>query len=127
MRPSRMAGTCCQRLRKRSGHLLSKMRFVSAQLLAYIENGLWLQLAGHANRQAARFAAAVEAHPEARLEYPVAGNEVFVNWSADGFERLSADGAQFLNWPGPDDLARFVFSHSITEEETTALCAALAR
>ena len=31
-----------ERLRKRSGHLLSKMRYVSAQLLAYIEDGLWL-------------------------------------------------------------------------------------
>jgi threonine aldolase len=116
-----------ERLRKRSGHLLSKMRFVSAQLLAYVENGLWLQLAGHANRQAARFAAAVNAHPEAGLEFPVAGNEVFVRWSAEGFDRLSADGVQFLNWPGRDDLARFVFSHCISEEETGALCAALSR
>ncbi len=53
-----------ERLRKRSGHLLSKMRYVSAQLLAYIRDDLWLDMARHANAQAARFAAAVEAHPE---------------------------------------------------------------
>jgi len=40
-----------ERLRKRSGHLLSKMRYVSAQLLAYIENDLWLEMASHANQQ----------------------------------------------------------------------------
>jgi len=57
-----------ERLRKRSGHLLSKMRYVSAQLLTYDEDGLWLLMAAHAKAQAARFAAAVEAHPEAALE-----------------------------------------------------------
>jgi threonine aldolase len=114
-----------ERLRKRSGHLLSKMRYVSAQLLAYIEDDLWLRMAGHANRQAARFAAAIAAHDEAELEYPVEANEVFVRWSAEGFRRLEAAGIEFLAWPGRDDLARFVFSHCTTDEETAALCEAL--
>jgi threonine aldolase len=116
-----------ERLRKRSGHLLSKMRYVSAQLLAYIEDGLWLELASNANAQAARFAQAVEAHPEAALEFPVGGNEVFVRWSPQGFEQLSAAGIDFLGWPGREDLARFVFSHCTLPEETDALCAALNR
>jgi len=115
-----------ERLRKRSGHLLSKMRYVSAQLLAYIESGLWLGLAGHANAQAARFAEAVRQHPQASLEFTVDANEVFVKWSAEGFERLAGAGIQFLNWPGRDDLARFVFSHSTSEPETTRLCRVLA-
>ena len=70
-----------ERLRKRSGHLLSKMRYVSAQLLAYIENDRWLDMADHANRQAAKFAVAVENHTEAFLKFPVQANEVFVNWN----------------------------------------------
>lgn len=115
-----------ERMRKRSGHLLSKMRFVSAQLLAYIEDGLWLRLAGHANAQAARFAAAVEAHPTARLEYPVQANEVFVRWSQAGFNALEAAGAEFLGWPGHDDLARFVFSHCSSEQGVEKLCALMA-
>lgn len=41
-------------LHKRSGHLLSKMRFVSAQLEAYISNNVWLRNAQHANAMAAR-------------------------------------------------------------------------
>jgi len=114
-----------ERIRKRSGHLLSKMRYVSAQLLAYIDNGLWLDLAGHANLQAARFAEAVTRHPDASLEYSVGANEVFISWSAKGFQQLTDAGMQFLTWPGRDDLARFVFSHCTTEAETTALCQAL--
>jgi len=43
--------------RKRSGHLFSKMRFLSAQLEAYITNDLWLRNAAHANKMAAKLAA----------------------------------------------------------------------
>ena len=115
-----------ERHRKRSGHLLSKMRYLSAQLLAYIEDDLWLKLAGHSNQQAATFTQAVQDHPRASLEYPVDGNEVFVKWSAAGFEQLEQAGVQFLMWPGRDDLARFVFSHVTPIEETQVLCAAIA-
>lgn len=111
-----------ERHRKRSGHLLSKMRFVSAQLLAYLQDDLWLHLATHANRQAARFAEAVETHPTAGLEFPVEANEVFVRWSPQGFSSLEASGIEFLMWPGRDDLARFVFAHSTSEAATAKLC-----
>jgi len=110
-----------ERLRKRSGHLLSKMRYVSAQLLAYIENDRWLEMATHANRQAAKFAQAVQAHPQACLEYPVEANEVFVNWTNEGFTRLESQDIEFQRWPGRDDLARFVFGHSTTDQETSFL------
>ena len=115
-----------ERLRKRSGHLLSKMRYVAAQLLAYIENDWWLKLAAHANQQAARFSHEVAQHPNASLEYPVHANEVFVKWTAGGFQKLEESGMQFLTWPGRDDLARFVFSHCTSSEETETLCARLA-
>lgn len=114
-----------ERLRKRSGHLLSKMRYVSAQLLAYIADDLWLDMASNANSQAARFADAVRKHPEASLEYSVGANEVFVNWTPQGFQHLADVGVQFLTWPGRDDLARFVFSHCTSGAQTDALCQAL--
>jgi threonine aldolase len=110
-----------ERLRKRGGHLLSKMRYVSAQLLAYIDDGLWLELAAHANRQAAAFATAVQQHAEARLEFPVEANEVFVRWSAEGLRRIASRGIEFNMWPGHDDLARFVFGHSTTNGQTRSL------
>ena len=114
-----------ERLRKRAGHLLSKMRYVSAQLLAYIHNDLWLDLARHANARAAEFAAAVQAQADAALEYPVEANEVFVRWTPEGFDALRAAGMQFHMWPGRDDLARFVFSCVHREEEVARLAEAL--
>jgi threonine aldolase len=114
-----------ERLRKRGGHLYSKMRYLSAQLLAYIEDGLWLDLARHANGQAERFAAAVNAHPTARLEFPLEANEAFVRWTVPAFEALAAAGIEFQTWPGQDDLARFVFAHSTRDEETDRAIAAL--
>jgi len=98
------------------------MRYVSAQLLTYIKDGLWLDMASHSNRQAAKFSEAVERHASASLEFSVDANEVFVKWAPDGFTALEQSGIQFLLWPGRDDLARFVFSHCTTEEETAFLC-----
>ena len=101
------------------------MRYVSAQLLAYIENDRWLEMAKHANRQASRFAEAIEHHADANVEYPVQANEVFLNWTKEGFDHLKAQGIEFQLWPGRDDLARFVFGHSTSEEEIQLLITAL--
>ncbi len=114
-----------ERLRKRSGHLLSKMRYVSAQLLAYLEDNRWLEMATHANQQAAKFAAAVKSHPQANLEYPVQANEVFLKWTDEGFTHLESLDILFQRWPGRDDLARFVFGHSTTDQEIEFLISAL--
>lgn len=111
-----------ERMRKRGGHLLSKMRFVSAQLLAYIEDGRWLRFASHANNQAAIFAQTVERHDIARLEFPVEANQVFVRWNAAAFDALEQAGVQFFRWSPHDDLARFVFSHHGSGDSTTRLC-----
>jgi threonine aldolase len=78
-------------------------------------------MAGHANRQAAKFAKAIENHAEASLEYPVQANEVFMKWTMEGFDQLKSQGIQFEVWPGRNDLARFVFAHSTSDEETDIL------
>lgn len=114
-----------ERIRKRSGHLLSKMRYVSAQLLAYIEDDRWLDMARHSNNQAAKFALAVAEHAQAELEFPVESNEVFVRWSAEGFRQMESKGIDFLMWPGGDDLARFVFGHSTSDADVQKLISAL--
>src|SRR6202044_4052977 len=44
--------------RKRAGHLLSKSRYAAAQLLTYVESGLWRTNAARANRLAQRIAVA---------------------------------------------------------------------
>jgi threonine aldolase len=63
--------------RKRAGHTLSKGRLLGAQAMALIEDDHWLDLARHANGQAARLAAGLAAIPGIRLPWSVQANEVF--------------------------------------------------
>jgi len=85
--------------RKRAGHLFSKMRFLSAQLEAYLSDDLWLRNARHANRLADRLAQGLAGLPGARLVYPVQANEVFVALPEVAIAGLLADGFQFYRWP----------------------------
>src|SRR5207244_2417152 len=56
---------------RRAGQVWSKMRFASAQLIAYVENGLWLDMARASNAIAARIAAGLRELADARLLAPV--------------------------------------------------------
>jgi threonine aldolase len=80
--------------RKRAGHLLSKGRMLAAQILAMLENDLWLDNARAANRAAATLAQAAGD----RLVYPVEANEIFVRVSADEAAALRARGFEFYDW-----------------------------
>ncbi|MFL6768433.1 MAG: threonine aldolase family protein [Sphingomicrobium sp.] len=88
------------RLRKRAGHLQSKGRYLSAQILAMLENDLWLANARAAN--AAAMALADAAGPE-RLVYPVEANELFVRMTAEEAAAIQAQGFDFYDW-GPDEV-----------------------
>jgi threonine aldolase len=89
--------------RMRGGHLVSKMRFVSAQLEAYVTDGLWLKLARHANAMAQRLAqgitAALPRLPGAKLLHPVEANELFVQLPAETIAGLREAGFAFYDWP----------------------------
>ncbi len=86
------------RLRKRAGHLLSKGRYLAAQILAMLDNDLWLSNARAANAAAAALAEA--AGPE-RLIYPVEANELFVRMTAEEAAAIRAQGFDFYDWaPG---------------------------
>ncbi|MEZ5648605.1 MAG: low specificity L-threonine aldolase [Alphaproteobacteria bacterium] len=84
--------------RKRAGHLLSKQRFVSAQLCAYLKDDLWLKNARHANEQAARLSKGLATVPGVRLLYPVEANEVFVHLPQTIRTGLEAAGFKFYPW-----------------------------
>ena len=84
-----------KRLRKRSGHLLSKGRYLAAQLLAMIEGDVWLANARNANEAAQRLAKAAGGE---RLVHPVQANEVFLRLTAGEAERLRAAGFDFYDW-----------------------------
>jgi threonine aldolase len=85
---------------RRGGHVPSKMRFLSAQLIAYLENGLWLRLAARANRAAALIAAGAASVPGIELVVPVEVNEVFLRGALSVFERAEQLGLQFYRRPG---------------------------
>jgi threonine aldolase len=86
--------------RKKSGHLVSKMRFVSAQLVAYLSEGRWLARAAHANKLAARLAEGLQG-VGVELAHPTQANAVFA-WLPDALaKRLREAGAQFYDWGPP--------------------------
>lgn len=85
--------------RKRGGHLLSKMRFLSAQLDAYLTDGLWLANARHANAMARLLVAGLTPLKGTQLLYPVDANEIFVVLPARMHDALAAAGAQYHPWP----------------------------
>ena len=85
--------------RKRGGHLLSKMRLISAQLDAYFADNLWLDNARHANAMARRLVAGLTALKGVQLLYRVDANEIFVVLPAQIHDALEAAGAQYHPWP----------------------------
>ena len=86
-----------KRQRKRAGHLLSKGRYLAAQLLAMLEGDVWLDNARAANAAAAALASAAGE----RLVYPVEANELFVRMTPDEAASLGAQGFDFYDWaPG---------------------------
>lgn len=107
---------------KRAGHMPPKMRFLGAQMTAYLKDGLWLDLARRANTSATNLAAALTA-AGGKLAHPVDGNEVFVDLPPGVAEHLKAAGAAFYTWI--DGSHRFVCSWATEAAEIEALTTCL--
>ena len=105
--------------RKRAGHLLSKGRYLAAQILAMLDNDLWLENARAANAAARAVAGAASQ----RLVYPVEANEIFLRVTAEEGERLRAQGFDFYDW-GPGQI-RLVTSWDEQLREVERLAAAI--
>jgi threonine aldolase len=126
------AATMAER-RKRAGHLVSKHRFIAAQFEAFLADGLWLDLASHANRMADRLAATLKGLGLAPV-WNVEANLVFVLLPQGLHEHLQAVGAQYYAFhsdglPGGKDipaghvLARLVTSFATTDADIEAFAA----
>jgi threonine aldolase len=106
--------------RKKSGHLVSKMRFISAQLDAYLEDGRWLATAARANRLAARLAQGLSKIAGVELAHPVEANAVFA-WLPDALAaKLRAGGAKFYDWEPSQNgrvMARLVCSFATPQAD----------
>ncbi len=111
--------------RKRAGQLLSKGRYLAAQFLAALEEGLWLDLARHANAMAARLAAGLTELPGVRPAHPVQANEIFVHLPRPLHEALVKAGAVYYPWRETEEtvLARLVTSWATDPEDVERLLA----
>ena len=107
--------------RKRAGHLFSKMRFLSAQLVAMLEDDLWLRLARNANARARQLADGLGALPGVEIAYPVQANEVFITLPAAMRQAFQGAGILFHPWSDDGALCRFVCAFDKTEAEVARL------
>lgn len=110
--------------RKRGGHLFSKMRFLSAQLEAYLADDLWLRNAARANAMASRLAEGLAALPGVRFSETPAANALFPHMPKAMIEALNAAG--FVVRPWGDAAAgqvRLVTAFSSSEAEVDAFLA----
>jgi threonine aldolase len=89
--------------RKRGGHLFSKMRFVAAQMDAYLHDGLWLRMAAHANTMADRLAAGLRAAPGCKVLNAIDANMIFAEIPLDLHRRLQQAGARYYPSRGGQD------------------------
>lgn len=103
-------------LRKQSMQLYSKMRFVSAQFLAYFERDLWKQNATHANRMAQLLEAEVKKIPAVQLTQKVEANGVFAIVPGKIIPQLQ-EKYFFYVWDEHRSEVRWMTSFDTTEED----------
>jgi threonine aldolase len=119
-------------LRKLDMQLSSKMRFVSAQLIALLEGDLWLRNAGHANAMAQRLRAGVEAGLAdgsirgVAFTQPTRANGVFATLPEGVADRLR-QSFRFYDWDAARREVRWMCSFDTTEDDVDAFVAAIAR
>lgn len=114
--------------RKRAGHLFSKHRYLSAQMLAYLTDALWLTLAARANDMGAKLWQGLATISGTAMTHPPQANMIFANWEAGGHDRLRAAGAiYYAQRPLPDgrETCRLVTSWSTTEADVADFITAL--
>jgi threonine aldolase len=113
-------------MRKQHAQLSSKMRFLSAQVVALLQDGLWRRSAAHANAMAAALAQRVAAIPGVQLTRPVQANAVFAI-----LPRELADAVRpefpFYTWDEATGEVRWMCSWDTTEDDVAQFAQALER
>ena len=108
--------------RKFNMQLASKMRFVSAQLVALYEGDLWRRSAAHANAMAARLRAALEGTPGVSFAQPTQANGVFVRLP-DGVADAVRERFFFYDWDASVNEVRWMCSFDTTTEDVDTFAA----
>ncbi len=107
--------------RKRAGQLSSKMRFMSAQMDAYLRDGLWLRNAAHANDMAKALATALASIPGVEIQQPPQANILFCRLPMPLIRGLLDMGFGFYHDRWEPGVVRLVTSFSTTAEDVADL------
>ena len=111
-------------VRKQAMQLASKMRFVSSQFLAYLQNDLWSRLARHANAMAMRLAGTLDGENGVEFMTPVDCNMMFPRLPRDAMHAL-LQTFEFYVWDDSRSIARWVTAFDTTTEDVDAFTAAI--
>lgn len=106
--------------RKQSAQLASKLRYLSAQFIPYLENDVWLTNARKANDSATRLAAILSRYPQIRFTQKVESNQLFFTLPAEAALKLQ-EKYFFYMWNEAVNEARLVTSWDTTEDDLAAI------
>jgi threonine aldolase len=107
-------------MQKQTLQLASKMRYLSAQYIPFLQNELWRELAMNANRRAQEIASLVKRGPQLQLTYPVESNQIFFTLPPAWVSPLQEEVKCGL-WRREPCEIRFVTSWNTTSEEVAAV------
>jgi threonine aldolase len=111
-------------LRKLNMQLSSKMRFVSAQLIALLSDDLWKRSASHANDMAARLRGALEGTDGLTFTQQTQANAVFAVLPAGVADSLR-ESFRFYDWSPATREVRWMTAFDTTESDIDAFVAAI--
>jgi threonine aldolase len=114
-------------LHKRSGQLLSKMRFISSQMNAYVSDDVWIKNAKHANAMAKILSEGLNHFSNIELAYPTESNEVFVHLPRDVIDYLNSSGYDVNEEELDGKAVRFVTAWDTKVEDVENLLEKLAQ
>lgn len=117
-------GRSLPKLLRRTGQLFSKMRYPASQALAYLNDGLWLRLAGQANEVARRLAARLGELPGVEIAMPVESNMVLIRLQGRLAEALRERGFNMIR--KSDGSYRLVCQPDTSEREISEMIDAFA-
>jgi len=105
-------------MRKQGMHLISKMRYISAQFIPYLEDNIWMENAKHANKMATLLASGVKKIPQIKLINNAEGNMIFAQIPESWIQPLK-EKYDFYVIDEKENLVRWVTSFDTTEEEVS--------
>ncbi len=111
-------------IRKQGAQLASKMRFISAQFSAILENDLWRRNAAHANAMARRLEEAVRKIPQVKILHPVETNAIFAQIPPEWIAPLQKH-AFFYPWNPAQGVVRWMTVFDTKPEDVDAFAEAI--